>query len=129
MTNGLTSEDYIQERVNPQIEALKRQAAFNRKAYLLFRVFFFIVVAVIPVFALSPQPWARLASAIMGFLGLISVGVTSVCGFYRRCEECFGKAVVLEREKFEFMARVGPYAGDASGALAVFVENIESVAE
>jgi hypothetical protein len=123
-----TSEaQYIEQRLDHQIEWYDRKSAANQSAYKNLRLVEIIAASCIPFLAGYTDKHAYVGIAIGG-LGLVVAVLASIIGLYR-FQENWGEyrsvAEALKQEKFLFFARAAPY--DVNTPFELLVTRVETV--
>ncbi len=122
--------DYIEQRLEAQIEWYDGKAATNQAAYKRLRLIEIVAAAMIPLLAGYSDRHEFVGMAIGG-LGLIVAVLAGIMGLFR-FQENWGAyrntAEALKREKFLYGAKAAPYDGeDPFETLVARVEALLSV--
>ncbi|SMC55704.1 DUF4231 domain-containing protein [Primorskyibacter flagellatus] len=119
MTSAET--DYLEQRLDGQIEWYDRKSVSNQAAYKKLRLIEIIAAASIPLLAGYIDKHVYVGMVI-GALGLIVAVLAGVIGLYR-FQENWGEyravSEALKQEKFLFLARAAPYDGEKPFELLV----------
>lgn len=135
----LPDEQYIQERVQDQIDWHKRKSELNHKKFNRLKNIDTVVASMVPV-ALSVHSalggigeggygdtWEvllKMATAAAGVWLTISSGFFEVEGYERKAKDYKKLYKKLETEKFKYLTRTEPYdEDDAYGKIVLNVEN------
>jgi hypothetical protein len=123
----VTEQEYVEHRLQNQIEWYARKSRRNHGWFLSLRVIEIVLATSIPLLTSMVQERAELSL----MLGSISVGVAviaAILSLFRFQElwiEYRATAETLKREKFLFLTRSGPYEGP--GRFTALVERIETL--
>ncbi|TCS64579.1 DUF4231 domain-containing protein [Primorskyibacter sedentarius] len=116
-----SEEEYLEQRLNDQIEWYDRKSVSNQQAYKKLRLIEIIAAAMIPLLAGYTDKHAYVAM-VLGGLGLIVAVLAGIIGLYR-FQENWGEyraiAESLKQEKFLFLAKAAPYDGEKPFELLV----------
>lgn len=108
----LTPEEYLQFRVEAQLNYFERNSSRNKKAFYLAQTFAIIGAASVPVLLSFTDEVAELRY-IASFLGGATAVVSSIITL-RKQQEMWIKyrttAEALQREKFLYLTRTGAYS-------------------
>lgn len=129
MTQRITIEQYITERVDGQIDYYSQAASKAKKRYHAFKAIEITLAAAVPF--LSALTTAGSLSYMKVLVGCVGVGVTIASGmlllykFHEIWANYRGTAESLRSEKYLFLSRSGPYR--TRGANQFFIERIEGI--
>lgn len=120
-------EEYLQQRVDDQIEWYDRKSRNAQGRYKLLRVLEICVAASIPVLSgfSGMVPNASLVVALAGVLLTVVAGLLSLYRYQEIWINYRGVCESLRREKFLFLTRTPPY--DAAAPLPLLVERAEAL--
>jgi len=124
-----TSEaEYLEKRLNDQIEWFDRKSANAQKAYKRLRLVEIVAATSIPFLAGYSLQDDRIP-ILIGALGALVAILAGVMGLYRYQENWTEYRTVseaLKQEKFLFLARAVPY-GEEEGRFETLVERVEAI--
>lgn len=125
---SMSAEDYLQTRVDDQINWYDRKSTFNQRQYKRLQLMAIVFGATIPLLtAISFREWEtqfRFVIALLGSAIAVVTGLSSLNKYqenwvkYRACAEA------LRREKYHYLTRTGGYREENVGLL---VERCESI--
>jgi hypothetical protein len=123
----VTEQEYVEERLQNQIEWYERKSRSNRWWFLTLRVIEIVMAATIPLLTtmMKDNPGV---GVLLGSIGLGVVVIAAVLSLFRFQElwiEYRATAETLKREKFLFLTRSAPY--DGPGRFNALVERIETL--
>ena len=120
-TMAMSAEDYLQTRVDDQIDWYDKKASFNQAQYKRLQLVAIVFGAAIPLLTvISFKEWEtpfRFLIALLGSAIAVVSGVSSLNKYqenwvkYRACAEA------LRREKYHFLTRTGGYSENDAGLL------------
>lgn len=126
LSEPLTPEDYLTNRVDEQLEWYSRKSTANKNLYLRLQCFSLVAASMIPLIALTFDTYqARVAVAVIGASTAIVSGLLSLFQYRDLWIDYRSTAEVLKREKYLFLANASPY--DQPLAFPLFVNNVESI--
>ncbi|MEO1782547.1 DUF4231 domain-containing protein [Enterococcus diestrammenae] len=121
-------KNYIQTRVNNQINWYDSSSLKAQKYYRLLSLTTLIVSAIIPFFTnlAIDNFWIKLIVSLLGVIATLCQGILSLnkynenwIGYRTVCE-------TLKKEKYMFLTKAGVY-GESNSSFSFFTERIESV--
>jgi hypothetical protein len=123
----MSSEEYINERVDGQIAWYDRKSIINKKYFIIFQIITLGASASIPVFSIFSEnnSWARVLIAILGSATAITTGIVSLYQFREHWIEYRATAESLKHEKYMFQTGTGLYA--EKEAFSLLVERVEAL--
>jgi len=124
----MNQNEYIENRLDDQIDWYDRKSQWNQKIYKRLRVFEFTAAASIPFLAGYSAINPDLINFSVGLLGLTIAVVTAVVTLYKFQENWVEYRTTCESMKHEkhlFMTNVTPYDGE--NPFSLFVQRIESL--
>ncbi len=122
----MTPEEYLKDRVEDQIEFYERKSGINKKWFMGFQIIMLVASASVPVLSIfTSEMWARVVVAILGSATAITTGIVSLYQFRKHWIEYRTTAESLKHEKYMFLTKTGPYAGE--NAFTVLVERVEAL--
>lgn len=120
---------YIEERLDDQIQWLDRKSSFNQRWFKRLRVIEIAAAASIPLLTGLTIIEAAPKALVIGGLGAMIAVIGSMLSIYRFQEnwtEYRGTAERLKRHKYLFRSGAPPYDGDADTAFHLLVKNVEA---
>ncbi len=125
----ITPEEYLEDRVEEQINWYNRKSISNKKWFYLLQIIVLVMSATVPVVSILSivfeSIWIRLGIGILGAIAAIATGIISICQFRKNWIEYRTTAESLKCEKYMFKTKTGFYA--ERDAFPVFVERIEAL--
>jgi hypothetical protein len=125
------AEEYIQKRLQDQIEWYDSKSLSNQRVFKRLRLFEIVAAALIPLLSGAAISFPKLQLFSMVIVGLLGIAVTIIAGIlslgqhqehwieYRTtCES-------LKKEKFLFQTGVEPYIGE--DAFHLLVQRVETL--
>ncbi len=123
---AITEEEYIQSRVDGQIDWYNRKSQNNQQYFRVLRIVEILAAASIPLLAGYTDLFP--VKLTVGGLGLLVAVIAGVLGLYQFQELWTGYRTTceaLKQEKYLFLTKTEPY--DQTQAFPLFVQRIESV--
>ena len=127
----MTPDQYLQERLEPQIDWYDSKSLRNQRIFKRLRMVEIVAAALIPLIsgAMLSDPRIHLLSAIIiALLGVtiaITAGFLSLGQYQEHWIEYRTTCESLKKEKFLFQTRVEPYNGET--AFALLVQRVETL--
>ncbi|HWS52755.1 MAG TPA: DUF4231 domain-containing protein [Pyrinomonadaceae bacterium] len=127
----MQAEEYLQQRLEEQIDWYDRKSRAAQHRYKLLRVLEICLAASIPVisgFAEFVPVWSVHPTLLVALAGVMLTIVAGLLSLYRYQEVWVNYRTVcdsLRREKFLFLTRTAPY--DTAAPLSLLVERAESL--
>jgi len=124
----ITTEEYISQRLDDQINWFDKKSSSNKKAFMYLRTVEIIAALIIPFLAGYVDDGNAAKVVFIGALSILVAAIASVLTLYKFQENWIEYRMVAESlkyEKFLFLANAGCYREDCS--FAEFVERIESI--
>ncbi len=125
----MTEEDYLESRLNDQIEWHDRKSGWNQQWYKWLQILTLVSAGLIPFVSAIPgdkfELAVRLVVAGLGVVVAIAAGVQGLYRFQERWIEYRTTSETLKHEKFRYLTRTEPY--DGNNAFAVLVERTEGL--
>lgn len=123
----MNEEEYIESRLDDQIDWYDRKSLWNQKWYKRLQIVVLIAAATIPFLtAYSDEvAWIKF---VIGILGLAIAAITAILGLYAFQENWIKYRTVcesLKKEKYKYLTRIAPY--DNERAFALLVEQVEGL--
>jgi hypothetical protein len=122
----MNSEEYIQSRVNDQIEWYNNKSARNQAWFRRLRIIETIAAALIPLLA-GYADWDVL-KIVVAALGLLIAVIAGVLGLFQFQENWTSYRVTcesLKQEKYLFLTKTDPY--DENDSFPLFVQRVEAL--
>jgi hypothetical protein len=121
----IAEAEYIEQRLDDQINWYDKKSGFNQKWYKRLRLAEIVLASTIPLLAGYSQMSEKIGLAIgiaIGVIGLmvaVLAGIVSLYQFQENWNEYRVCAESLKQEKYLYLARVEPYNGDQPFELLV----------
>jgi hypothetical protein len=122
----MNPEEYIQSRVNDQIEWYNNKSARNQGWFRRLRIIEIIAAALIPLLA-GYADWDVL-KIVVAALGLLIAVIAGVLGLFQFQENWTSYRVTcesLKQEKYLFLTKTDPY--DKDDSFPLFVQRVEAL--
>ena len=121
---AIAEAEYLERRLDDQINWYDRKSAFNQTAYKRLRLIEIIAAASIPLLAGYTQVseysiYVGIAIGVIGLTVAVLAGVVSLYRFQENWNEYRTTAESLKQEKYLYLARAEPYNGDKPFELLV----------
>ena len=125
-TAAMNEKQYIEERVDDQLNWYSRRARVNRRCFRWLRIIEIVFAASIPLFTslLVREPQMTIVISAVGVLIVVISGVLGLYKFQENWIEYRMTAERLKHEKYMFLTRTSPY--DKERAFGILVERIEA---
>jgi hypothetical protein len=123
---AMNQDEYIQNRVDRQIDWYNRKSENNQQWFRLLRIVEIVAAAAIPLLAAYADTIAPI-KLIVGGLGLLVAVIAGVLGVYQFQELWTGYRTIceaLKQEKYLFLTKTPPY--DQGDPFPLFVQRIEN---
>lgn len=123
----MNQEEYVNERLQDQIEWYDRKSQWNQKSFKRLQVFQLVAAATIPFLSGYIEPGGFWVKFSVGFLGLSIAGAGAVAGLYKFQEnwiEYRTTCEALRHEKYLFLTKTEPY--DTEKPFELLVKRVES---
>ena len=123
----LQAQQYIGERLNPELRYYNKEAGRYKSRYLRMRAITVIGGAVVPVLINLPDhPIKTFATTFLSLLVVLFVSLESVLHYREQWTNYRSTEQNLLSEYFSFTTRSGPYARlEGSDAFRLFVDRVE----
>ena len=125
----MTPEEYLENRVEQQINWYDRKSTYNKNWFYSLQIIVLVMSAAVPVVSILSTVfesiWIRVGIGILGAIAAIATGIISVYQFRKNWIEYRTTAESLKYEKYMFKTKTGLYT--ESGTFPVFVERIEAL--
>lgn len=132
-------ETYLKDRLGDQIQWYDNASARHQKKFKFHRRLQIIIAALLPVVAVASaalpiitdadyrfvDSFFRIIAGIFGATISISVSISTLCKHHENWIEYRTTAETLKHEKYLYLAKVEPYAGD--DAYPRLVERVEAI--
>lgn len=125
---NLAPDEYINLRVDDQINWYSGKSSSNQRWFKLLRFVEIVTAALIPflsAFMTGQDLWVRLAVGTMGVVITVITGIISLYQFQENWIEYRVTCESLKHEKYLFLTKTRPY--DDENAFSLFVERIEAL--
>ncbi|WP_236252913.1 DUF4231 domain-containing protein [Echinicola sp. 20G] len=124
----MTPEEYIEERVDFQMDWYERKALHNKNLFIWKEGLTIVFAALIPFFAGldSDGKILPLTIAVLGVLVTVLTGLASILKLEKKWIEYRTTAEMLKHEKYLFLTNADPYS-DPTSSYPNFVSKIESL--
>jgi len=125
----MTSEEYIQNRVDDQISWYNKKSGINKTYHHLFKVLVIVFSAMIPFITGIDSQDRLLIDYSIGLLGIfiiILTGVSTLYKFQDKWSNYRRTAELLTHEKYLFQTDSGAY-GTHKNAFKLFVYRVENI--
>ncbi|GAB3659683.1 hypothetical protein GCM10028791_33180 [Echinicola sediminis] len=124
----MNEQEYIEERVDAQMNWYERKATSNKSWFVWKEGLTIVFAAMIPFFAgLGGQSEVfKLVIAILGVLVTVMTGLGSILKLEKKWIEYRTTAESLKHEKYLYLTRASPYDRDEE-AFPSFVAKVESL--
>jgi hypothetical protein len=136
----MTIQDYIQKRVDIQIEWYEKKAAFNKFRYRIIEIIIIVSGALIPFInsitifypnkdpQTVPYPSLLFISSLLGFIITLVTGFSKMEKYFESWTLYRTNAEVLKKEKFLYLNSAGQYSKlPQEDRDKLLVENIEFI--
>lgn len=123
----MNADEYLQSRVNDQINWMEGKSKYNQKMYKLLKLLEIVAAAAVP-FLVNFRKDSQEVTIIAGALGVLIVVLQGVHQIYRYHQNWLTYRTTIEtlkREKFLFETQTEPY--NTMDAYKRFVQNIEAL--
>lgn len=124
----MTEEDYLEQRVNDQINWYDRKSSLNKKMFMRLRASEIVLALIIPFLTGYVNFYKDLFTMLIGLSGIVVAAIASILTLYRYQEnwiEYRTYAEALKYEKFLYLTKAGIYREQLS--FPFFVERIEAI--
>ncbi|MGE9941112.1 DUF4231 domain-containing protein [Bariatricus sp. SGI.161] len=121
-------EQYIEERLDPQIQWYSKKSSINQKRYKISQIFEIVLATLIPL--LSSYSDIKLIAFIVGLFGSIIAIIESISKLYKFHENWIQyrtTAEMLKHEKFLFLTHSAHYQISEDTIESIFIQNIEDI--
>jgi hypothetical protein len=126
----LTPEEYVDERLNPEMGYYNKSATRAKKRYLQMRAITVVGGALVPVLVNVHVPYIDILTTAISLVVVLFVSLETVYRYREQWTNYRTAEQNLRNEYFIFTSQAGPYAGqDEAIAFATFVNRIEQAIE
>lgn len=123
----ITQEEYVAERLNPEIVYYNKSATAAKKNYLRMRALTVIGGALVPVLVNVKLPYVDILTTTISLMVVLFVSLETVYRYREQWTNYRTAEQHLRNEYFEFTTKSGIYAGlDEPTAFTNFVNHIEA---
>ena len=125
----MTEQEYLETRVNDQIDWYDKKSGWNKRQYTRMKVAEMVMALLIPFLTgyISTGPGATPLKVTVGLLGVAVAALTGLLTLYKFQENWIqyrSVSELLKQEKYLYVTKAGPYK--ESNSLPTFVERFES---
>jgi hypothetical protein len=123
----MNSEQYIQDRLEPQIKWYDKKSLFNKRLFYAMQSIVIVAAALIPLLNAYTDS-CEIMRFIIGALGSITAiltGLVSLFHFKELWSEYRTTSETLKHEKYLFLTSKGPYSED--DPFSTLVERVEAL--
>jgi|SRR5215470_611845 len=127
MVFPVNQDEYINNRVDNQIDWYDRKSIMNQRCFRWLRIVEIVAAASIPLLAGYADAVSEL-KVIVGVLGLIIAVIAGILGLYQFQENWTGYRTTceaLKQEKYLFLTKTQPY--EQSDSFPLFVQRVENL--
>ena len=126
----LTPEEYVEERLNPEMSYYNKSATLSKQRYLQMRAITVVGGALVPVLVNVDSQYIDLLTTAISLMVVLFVSLETVYRFREQWTNYRTAEQNLRNEYFLFTSKSGDYAGlDEPSAFALFVNRIEQAIE
>lgn len=126
----LTPEEYVDERLNPEISYYNKSATRSKQRYLQMRAITVVGGALVPVLVNINVPYLNILTTAISLVVVLFVSLETVYRYREQWTNYRTAEQNLRNEYFIFTSQAGPYSGlDEAAAFAIFVNRIEQAIE
>ena len=122
----MNQDDYIQDRVDGQIEWYDRKSGTNQRWFRWLRIVEIIAAESIPLLVGYEDSIIEL-KVVVGILGLLVAVIAGILGLYQFQENWSGYRTTcegLKQEKYLFLTKTQPH--DQGDSFSLFVQRVEN---
>ena len=124
----MTEEEYMQDRVDDQIDWYDKKSSFNQKWFKRLQVISIISASTIPFLTGYSSGEDDSIRIFIGVLGLVVAAITAILSLYKFQEHWLEYRTICEslrHEKYLFLTKTSPY--NSNETFPVLVQRIESL--
>ena len=123
----MQEQEYIDSRLNDQIDWYSKKSLFNQKWYKRFRLIEIVFAAIIPFLAGigSDVPYHQIIIGVLGVCIAVSAGWSAIYKYHENWIEYRTTAETLKHEKYLFLGKCSPY--DDENAYCKLVQRVEGL--
>jgi len=124
----MTEEEYIQDRVDDQINWYDKKSSFNQKWFKRLQVISIISASTIPFLTGYSSGEDDSIRIFIGILGLVVAAISAILSLYKFQEHWIEYRTIcesLQHEKYLFLTKTSPYNNNEP--FPVLVHRIESL--
>ena len=126
----LTPEEYVDERLNPEISYYNKSATRAKQRYLQMRAITVVGGALVPVLVNVHVAYLDILTTALSLVVVLFVSLETVYRYREQWTNYRTAEQNLRNEYFIFTSQAGPYVGqDEASAFAIFVNRIEQAIE
>ncbi|MDE2933144.1 MAG: DUF4231 domain-containing protein [Chloroflexota bacterium] len=121
----LSSEEYIDQRLVPEIEYYENRSALNKRFFHVTSVVSIVSAVAVPIVAVVSDHFAL---AVIGGVASVAIASQSLFKWHENWLKFRGSAEGLKKEQMYYLTRTGPYQGVADDALeGILVVRVEDL--
>ena len=125
--NSMSSEEYIDERLNQFREWYDKKAVRAKKLYQTMRAITVVGGAVVPVLINLDLPYIDIATTSISLIVVVLISLESVFHFREQWKNYRATEQLLAKEYFNYVTGEGPYRElDEKEAFLSFVDRVEN---
>lgn len=124
----MTEQDYLNQRIDDQINWYSKKSTFNKKRYQFIKALVIIISASIPVLAIMISGNDEILKIAVGVAGVLIVALQGLLSLYKYKDiwlQYRMTAEMLQREKLLYLTGSGSYKNSKN--LQTFVERAEAI--
>lgn len=130
MTTSMGEEDYLEQRLQDQLDWYERKSSYYQHRYKRLRLIEILCAAIIPFlsgFVTHEQygDWFAYGVGILGIVIAISAAIASLGKYHEQWIQYRSTAEQLKHEKFLFLTKTEPYDDDER--FTMMVQRIEGL--
>jgi len=123
----MNEQEYLEQRLDDQLDWYDGKSARNQTSYKILRTIELVTAAMIPLSAavFNGMSWFAWLAAGLGAIIAIASAISGLFRFQENWIQYRTTAEQLKHEKFLFLTRSEPYAGD--DAFTLLVQRVEGL--
>jgi hypothetical protein len=126
----LTPEEYVEERLNPEMSYYNKSATRSKQRYLQMRAITVVGGALVPVLVNVNTPYIDILTTALSLMVVLFVSLETVYRYREQWTNYRTAEQNLRNEYFLFTSKSGGYAGlDEPSAFTLFVDRVEQAIE
>ena len=124
----IDAEEYMNKRVNRQLNYFDKKSGFNQKRYKFYKVITIVCAVLIPFISGLSFENSQIATGLLGIIIATSEGILSLNKYEENWVENRLTNEILKQEKLFFQTRTNHYdVENDKEAFQLFVERIETI--